>query len=251
MAVALALLAPLALGRMHRRRPLSARSVGYALLAGIFFALDLAFWANGVLISGATNPTLLANTAPIWVGLGAMIIYKQELNRAFWFGLALALFGSAVVLGIDALRSFSLGTGSLLGLIAGFFYGAYILVTEHGRRGLDSVSFFWISALVSTLTLLAYALVAGLPLVGYSTRTYLSFLALGLLTQTISYLAINYALGYLSATVVSPTLLGQPVLTALLAGPLLGERVFLSQAAAGVAVLLGIYIVHRSRRVSD
>lgn len=247
MAIALVFLAPLALGRMRKRWPFSSRGVGYAFLAGLFFALDLAFWANGVLISGATNPTLLANTAPIWVGLGAMIIYRENLNRTFWFGLALALLGSAVVLGVDTLRSFSLGGGSLLGLVAGFFYGAYILVTEHGRKGLDSVSFFWISALVSTFALLAYVLVTGLPLVGYPARTYLSFLALGLITQTLSYLAINYALGYLSATVVSPTLLGQPVLTALLAGPLLGEQVLLSQMVAGAAVLVGIYIVHHSR----
>jgi drug/metabolite transporter (DMT)-like permease len=59
-------------------------------------------------------------------------------------------------------------------------------------------------------------------------------------------LAINYALGYLPATLVSPTLLAQPVLTALLAGPLLGEQIGSWQAVAGLGVLAGILIVHRS-----
>jgi drug/metabolite transporter (DMT)-like permease len=246
MAIAVILLAFPAIKRLRSRRPLPMISVRYALLAGVFFALDLGLWASGVVIGGATDPTLLANTAPAWVGIGAMLIYQQRLGRPFWLGLLVAFGGSSLVLGIDALRSVSLGWGSLLGLMAGVFYGAYILVTEHGRKGLDSLSFFWISGLTSTLVLLAYVLAARLPLVGYPPRAYLSFLGLGLLTQTIGYLAINYALGYLPATLVSPTLLAQPVLTALLAGPLLGEQIGSWQAVAGLGVLAGILIVHRS-----
>jgi drug/metabolite transporter (DMT)-like permease len=248
MAIAIALLAVPALRRLRARRPLPTACVRYAVLAGVFFALDLGLWASGVIISGATDPTLLANTAPVWVGLGALFIYRRKLGRGFWLGLAVALAGSGAVLGIDALRSIVLGSGSLLGLTAGVFYGAYILATEHGRKGLDSLSYFWISGLVSTMVLLAYVFMAGLPLVGYPPRSYLNFLAMGVVAQTISYLAINYALGYLPATVASPTLLIQPVLTALLAGPLLGERVSVGQAVAGMVVLVGIFIVHRSHQ---
>jgi len=35
------------------------------VLGGLFFMADLALWATGVVMSGATNPTLLANTAPL------------------------------------------------------------------------------------------------------------------------------------------------------------------------------------------
>jgi drug/metabolite transporter (DMT)-like permease len=65
------------------------------------------------------------------------------------------------------------------------------------------------------------------------------------------YLAINYALGHLPASIVSPTMLGQPVLTALLAGPLLGETLGLWQVVGGVAVLGGVYLVHRSQRLNE
>jgi drug/metabolite transporter (DMT)-like permease len=59
---------------------------------------------------------------------------------------------------------------------------------------------------------------------------------------------INYALGYLPASIVSPTLLGQPVVTAILAGPLLGEDLSAWQILGGLAVLIGVYLVHHSRR---
>jgi len=56
------------------------------------------------------------------------------------------------------------------------------------------------------------------------------------------------AIGHLPASLVAPPLLGQPVVTALLAGPLLGETFSAGHIVGGAAVLTGVYIVHRSRR---
>jgi drug/metabolite transporter (DMT)-like permease len=92
------------------------------------------------------------------------------------------------------------------------------------------------------------SLALGQPLTGYPAGAYLNFLALGLITQVVGYLVINYALGYLPASLVSPTMLGQPVVTALLAGPLLGEDLSGGQIAGGFAVIIGVYVVHRSRQ---
>jgi drug/metabolite transporter (DMT)-like permease len=52
---------------------ISRKAVFYALLGGLFFTLDLVFYSTGVMLSGAAKSTLLSNTAPIWVGLGAMV----------------------------------------------------------------------------------------------------------------------------------------------------------------------------------
>jgi drug/metabolite transporter (DMT)-like permease len=98
------------------------------------------------------------------------------------------------------------------------------------------------------VALLGLNLVLGYPLAGYPIRTCLSFIALALVSQILGYLSINYALGYLPASVVAPTMLGQPVVTAILAGPLLGEVLSLWQVLGGIAVLVGVYVVHRSRR---
>jgi drug/metabolite transporter (DMT)-like permease len=61
-------------------------------------------------------------------------------------------------------------------------------------------------------------------------------------------LGVSYALGYLPASLVSPTLLLQPVLTGLLAVPILGQPLTPAQIGGGAAVLAGVYIVHRSRQ---
>lgn len=216
-----------------------------ALLAGLFFAGDLFFWNTGILISGATNPTLMGNTAPIWVSLGAMIFFRERPGRLFWAGLAVAISGAAVILGVDALNDVGLGT--FFGILSGMFYGAYFLVVQRSRQKLNTLTSFWLSAVGSALALALVARLLGQPLTGYSTFTYLNFLGLGLLVQVGGQMAVAYALGYLPASLVSPTLLLQPVLTGILAVPILGQPLTTVQLAGGAAVLTGIYIVHRSR----
>jgi drug/metabolite transporter (DMT)-like permease len=248
MAVAAVLMAWPFYRRVSARRSLPRLGVRVAMLGGVFFAADLAFWASGVVLSGATNPTLLANTAPLWVGLGSLIFFGDRFGVKFWIGLILAMSGAMLILGQDSLRAATFGLGTLFGLIAAIFYGSYFLITQHGRESLDSLTYFWLTALSASLGLLAISLVLRQPLTGYSVLTYLNFLILGVVVQVLGWLTINYAQGYLPAAIVAPTMLAQPVMTALLAGPLLGENLSLWQILGGVAVLTGVYAVHRSQQ---
>ena len=248
MAIATALLAWPFYRRVKATGSLSRRGLRFAVLGGLFFMADLALWATGVVLSGATNPTLLANTAPLWVGLGALVLFRKRLKAMFWVGLLLAMAGAVVILGLDSLRAVSFGVGTLFGLLAGIFYGGYFLITQRGRETLDSLTYFWPAAVTSTLGLLILSLALRQPLTGYPASAYLNFLALGLVPQVLGYLAINYALGHLPASIVAPTMLGQPVVTAILAGPLLGEALSPWQVLGGLAVLAGVYVVHRSQQ---
>jgi len=224
------------------------REILFALLGGVLFAGDIIFWNTGVLLSGATNPTLMANSAPLWVGLGTMIIFKERLHGRFWIGLVLAMIGAAIVMQADASISSDSLRGTIYGLIAGVFYGGFHLVTQRGRQKLDALSYFWLSTAASAVLLSAAALILKQPFTGYSINSYLALLAMGVLIQTIGWLSINYAQGHLKAAVVAPTLLAQPVLTAILAWPLLGEQLTAPKIIGGTAVIIGILIVHRSFR---
>jgi drug/metabolite transporter (DMT)-like permease len=141
--------------------------------------------------------------------------------------------------------------GTFFGLLAGLFYGAYYLVTQMGRRSIDALSYFWIAVASAAIILLVVSLVAGQPLSGYSLRTYLSFLGLGIVSQVIGQFSFIYSLGFLPASFVSPAGLGQPVVTALLVGPLLGQHLTWMQIIGGIAVLLGVLFVHRSRKKGE
>ena len=142
------------------------------------------------------------------------------------------------------------GLGDLLAIAAGVFYAGYFIVTERGRQKLDTLSYVWLVDLIAAITLLLITLGMKMPLTGYPTQSWRAFLGAALVSQVGGYLSIGYALGHLPASIVSPTLIGQPVVTALLAIPLLGEALRTEQALGGIVVLAGIYLVHRSREGS-
>ncbi len=218
-----------------------------AILGGVFFGMDTALWSTGVVMSGATIPTLMVNTAPLWVGLGSWLIFRERQNIKFWIGLSVALLGTIIVSGEDIARATEFGLGSLCGLGAALFYAAFYLTTQQARIALDTLTYFGISTLSSSVFLFVLNLLLGRPFFGYSGMTYLNFLAVGVIVQVFGWMLINYAQGHLTASVVSPTLLGQPVITAIFAGPLLGETLTTLHIGGGIAVLTGIFIIHRSR----
>ncbi len=230
----------------RRQAPLSKRHILLAALAGLFFAGDLASWNSAVLITSAANATLLGNSSPLWVSLGALVLFKEKLRPAFWAGLFVVLVGSTVILGEDFLLHPSFGIGDLLSLMSGFFYGCFLLATERARDKLSSLVSWWVSAAAAAGALFLVSVFFGFPLVGYGITTWQSLIALALITQVGGWLALNYALGHLPASLVSPSLLGQPVLTALFAVPLLGQSLSRLQIGGGLLVLAGIWIVHRA-----
>lgn len=249
--IASLVMAPLFLWQRWGRPRLRLRMLALPLLGGVLTALDHAFWNTAVLYTTAANATLFGNTAPLWVVLAAWFIFKEKLAFKFWVGLALALAGAAIVLGSDFLLHPDLGLGDLIALAAAVFYGGYLLVTQLGRAQMDSLSYVWLVSCSSAVILLVVSLGMGLPLVGFSTQTFLAFLGAALVSQVLGYLSVAYALGHLPASMVAPTLIGQPVVTALLSIPFLGEMMTPGQWIGGVGVLAGIYLVHNSRQLGE
>jgi drug/metabolite transporter (DMT)-like permease len=229
----------------RRKTGLPSRSVILVpLLGGLFTALDHATWSTAVNMTTATNAILLNYVAPIWVALFGFLFLRERHRWTFWIGLAITMLGALGVLGADFVQHPTLGRGDLLALISSLFYAGYFLATQTGRQSLDTLTYVWIACLVGSFTSLLISLGLGFPLSGYSGQTYLTFVTMALVSQIGGYMSTGYALGHIPASVVSPTMIGQPVLTALLAFFILGERLFPAQIAAGLAVLLGIYLVH-------
>ena len=226
----------------------ASRSVGLAAFAGMFFAFNLTLWNTGALITSAANVMLLGNTSVLWVPLAGLVLFKERLRPTFWGGLALALFGAVVILGRDLLAHPTLGIGDLLALLASLFYTGYLLTMERVRAKLSTLAAWWTATTASALTLIVLTLLLQQSLVGYAWTSYAIFVATALVVQIGGFLSLSYALGHLPASLVSASLLAQPVITAFLAVPLLGQSVGVVQAIGGALVLGGIFIVHKSRQ---
>lgn len=215
-----------------------------AALAGLFFALDLSAWNTSLLMTSAANSTLLGNTSTLWVSLGAAFIFHESLKRRFWLGMVVAILGAVIVVGPE-LQHPTLGLGDLLALVSSLFYTGYLLTTPRARRYLGTLQFMWLSSAVAALFMFLFVLATSESFTGYSADQYMALVGLGLVSHVTGWMCINYALGHLPAPVASVSLLSQPVFTAIVAVPILGEGLSLYQVGGGLLVLVGIYIVNR------
>lgn len=215
----------------------------FSVAGGLFLGLDLFFWNTSIMLTSASTATILGNNAPIWVGLGAWLIFREQLTGRYWLGLAVALLGMMLVVGIGGWQAADRGPGDFLAVAAGFFYAAYMLTTQKARTLVDTLTFMTFSVLTGAVLLLLLTLTLGLPLAGYRSSSWLYLVAMALISHLGGWLGVNYALGYLKASTVSVSLLSQVVVTVLLAMPLLGERLSQVQMIGGGLVLAGIYLV--------
>jgi drug/metabolite transporter (DMT)-like permease len=244
------LLLPFFLPRLQRNASVRTSAIWFPLLAGVFTAGDLALWTTSLSYTTAANATLLGNTAPLWVALGMWLLLKQKLSPAFWRGLIITLAGAILIMGTDFILHPRFGMGDAMAIFTGFFYGGYFLFTEKSRYHFDSVIHIWLVGFGASVTLFFVNILFHNPLLGYERTTWLVFLSTALVSQLIGYMALAYALGHLPASIVSPTMVLQPVVTALLAIPLLGEIPSIWQGVGGAIALVGIYIVNRSHQAS-
>jgi drug/metabolite transporter (DMT)-like permease len=183
--------------------------------------------------------------------LFALFVFREKLRGTFWLGLVLALTGAVLIMGSDFLLHPTFGLGDLMASAAAIFYASYQLITQRGRKHIDPFRYIWFVSLSATFGLLIMNLVLGYQLTNYPAQTWGIFLATAIVSQMIGYLAISYALGHLPASIVSPTLVGQPVLTTILAIPLLGEIPNAIQWIGGAIALAGIYIVNQSHAQTE
>jgi drug/metabolite transporter (DMT)-like permease len=245
------LLLPFFLPRLKTNHSIWSASIIFPLLAGIFTAFDLALWTASLAYTTASNATLLGNTSPLWVALGAWLILKQKLSAGFWRGLSIALMGAVLIMGTDLVLHPRFGVGDAMALFTGFFYGGYFLFTQKSRTTFDPVVHIFFVGVGASLSLFIINLILGYPFFGFDRSTWLIFLASALVSQLIGYMSLAYALGHLPASVVSPTMILQPVVTTLLAIPLLAEVPTPWQGLGGAIALVGIYLVNQSHLKSQ
>jgi drug/metabolite transporter (DMT)-like permease len=244
---------PVTLSTRHATRITSdtssvTRHLSLVILAGVFFAMNLAAWNMGALTTTAANVTLLGNLTVVWVPLVTLFLFKRKLRGMFWLGLVCAMTGVIIILGQDILVHPALGVGDLWAIASSFVYTVYLLAMERARAHLSALVAWWTSTTTSAFVLLLVNLALGLSLTAYPLASFVVFAIMAILLQIGGFLSLNYALGRLPAPIVAASMLGQPVLTAFLAVPLLGQTIGWVQALGAVIVLTGIVIVHISRQ---
>lgn len=213
-----------------------------ALIGGVVFGADIAVWNLSLMKISATVSTLIANLAPVWVGLISYLILKKKSGRLFWIGTCVAILGMVILVGYKNILSLQFNIGIPLALLASLFYAIYILITRGILQKISTITFMFYNMLAGSVFLLVINLFMHNQLVAFSTTAWLCFLGMGLLCQLAGWLTINHTLRFLESTKVSIALLSQTVIAGFLAILLLNETLELKEIIGSVIVLGGIAI---------
>jgi len=218
------------------------------VLAGIYFAADMALWHLSLHYTTVANATLLSNFAPIFIALWMWIAYRVRFARIFVIGMTFALIGAIMLVGPNAGGETN-GSGKLLGdalgLSSAVFYAAYQLVVKDARNDYSTARLMAWSTTVTGLALLPFALTAPGEFWPAELTGWLPLLALALVAQIGGQTVIAYAAAHLPANLTSVSLLIQPLTAAVAAWVIFQEAIGPVQMAGGALLLWGIYLSKR------
>lgn len=238
------ILLPFFMKRNTTKYNLSWISILPPILGGACMAATFALFNTSLFFTNVASAAVISNISPLWVSIAAWWLLRERLKSQFWIGLLAVLSGVSLIMGGNFVSLSHLGVGDLMAVGSSFFYAAYMLITQWGRKKLDSLSLVWINGASASIWMLFIILILRQPLVGFPPKTWIVYITAAIFTQIIGYMAISYSLGNLPASVVSPTLNLQPVVSIILAIPLLSEVPSLMQVFGSVLILGGVYIIN-------
>jgi drug/metabolite transporter (DMT)-like permease len=227
-------------------RPRSVRDWFDMTVCGLFFAADLIGWHWSLKLTTVADAIVLSNTAPIFVSFAAWLLFGERPTRLFVAGLALGVFGAAVLAGGSlAGHHGSLG-GDGLAVLTATMYAGYILAVKSLRGRFTAGAIMTWSGIVSCLALLVAAYVSGESLLPASLHGWAVLFGLAWISHAGGQGMIAWALAHLPASFSSVTLLINPVAASFLAWPILGEAIGPWQAAGATLVLVGVGLSRRA-----
>ena len=243
LALASLALTPLALWRNHDELlHLSWRDVRLLLAAGVFLGLHFATWISSLAYTSVSSSVVLVSTSPIFVGLAARFLLKENVAPRMFAGIALAVLGSAIVGWGGLTLSGTALWGDGLAILGAIAISAYLLIGRDLRRRLPLLAYvtptYWTAALVLGIA----ACLSGQKLTGYPTHTNFMFLLLAIGPQIIGHSSYNWALRHLSPTMVAASVLGEPVGSTFLAYLVLREAPAVLEVVGGMVVVVGLYV---------
>jgi drug/metabolite transporter (DMT)-like permease len=224
-------------------KALDKKNMGLMLGIGLVLSFHFSMWITSLGLTSVASSVILVTAHPILVGTVSHFFMKDKLSKLNFAGIFLAIFGVAVL----TLGDFSGGPltgsrtlGNILAFLGGICAGIYILGGRTMRRTVSVVTYAFLVYLFCTIFLFIQCLATSTTLFPLPSNEYYLFLLMALIPGILGHTLYNWSLKHVTATVVSVSLLGEPIGSSILAVLLLGEIPSRFVIIGGPIVLAGI-----------
>lgn len=240
----------LGVARRGRVRALPDReAVGVTLVLGMIVAAHLLIQAVGLEHTSAMNTAWIIGFIPVVIALGARIFLGQKLPPVAWAGIAVATVGVLLVTAQEPPDFAEARLGDLLAVASTFTWAAYTLVAVRPLARWGSLPMTVGPITVAAAVLWLATAVDGRVLVSVPGPAALgSVLFLGIVCSGVAYLLWMRAVAEIGPARTGVYLYVEPFVTLAVAWSVLGEPVMANAVAGGIAVLVGVALVHRAGR---
>lgn len=222
-----------------------------ATLAGVALSVHFAAWFESLAWTSVAASVTIVQSQPLFVAMGAAVLLKERVTGGTVLGILVAVVGIVIMSAPDLFGAGATGAdptyGNALALLGAVGAAVYVLSGRSIRQRVPLIPYVIVVYSVAALGLLVILGVQDAPLVGYPTREWVLFLAMAVGPGVFGHTVLNWALAHLESSVVSVSLLGEPIGATLLALLLLAEIPDEATIIGGVVVLAGIYVTTRTR----
>ena len=222
-------------------------SIYYAIAAGVCLALHFATWITSLTYTSIAASTVLVTTNPIWVGLINWWWYKEKLSTRNIIGIAIALCGSVIIsFSSNASIASSYSNpilGNILALVGAVMSSLYIVFGSQAQtRGLSTKNYIAIAYSIAAICLFPLPFLSQTGYFNYPVPVYFYVLLMALMSQVVGHTSLNWLMRWISPTVISLSLLFEPVVASLVGAIVFQEIPTLEVAIGGLVILLGIAV---------
>jgi drug/metabolite transporter (DMT)-like permease len=242
--MAAALLVP-AVARGWRRRVLQP-VLGWAVLAGLLYALHFSAWIWSLDLTSVAASVTLVTANPLLLAVVGLVTGRDRPEGRLWASLALGTAGVVIVGGADLSLSGSALAGDALAVLGAGAMAGYLLLARHLGRRIEVWSFMGVACGVGGAVVMAVAAAAGVGLRPAGGKAFLYIFVSALVPQLAGHGLLTWSLRHTTPTVVALAILGEPVGSTLLAWAWLGEAAA-PVVLAGCAVVLAALVLALSR----
>jgi drug/metabolite transporter (DMT)-like permease len=230
-----------------RRERIASQAYYYAAAAGLCLAFHFASWITSLSFTSIAASTTLVTTNPVWVALISWWWLKEKPTNLTLLGIAIALTGSIVIAvgdrAVDPVSAPNILLGNCLALIGAVMASCYFLFgTQAQKEGLSIISYIAIAYTTAAIILLPLPFVFGASYSGYPQLVYFYVVLMAIVPQLIGHTSFNWAVKYISPTLVSLTILFEPIGASWLGFFLFQEIPSRSVFFGGFILLVGVAI---------
>ena len=226
------------------------RELYVGVASGVALGAHFGFWISSLDYTSVAASVVLVSTQPVFVAILAYLLFGERTSPLSFAGILVALAGTAII-AVDGTVGSAALLGNALALVGAVTVAIYVLIGRSSRTtgGIGVLPYSIVVYSAAALTLLAAAIPFEVRLWGYSGETWFWIWAITLGPQIMGHTVFNWALRYVEASIISGTILAEPVVSALLAWLILSETPGVLTILGGAVVLAGLFFLLSGRRV--